>query len=314
MSFPAPSVTPPTFTQYPTAYYNGITFGGTTSPFQIRADPGIEGLDMPTVRTGDTDAPRMLGEYVGLDLLSGRDITVTIDVGPPFGSYTNLAGAMAALRVALTPTYSTELPFYAQLPNGPQVVSMVRPRKRGTTVDIAYTLGQLAQNIPIQFHGTDPALYAAQTLSPSVGVPAPLGGFTFPLTFPLSFGGGSVAGIITATNSGDIPCWPILTFTGPMTSPRLTNSSISGTPYIQFLTTLLTGDTLVVNTDPKYRSAVYTTSGSTVGASRMYTLAQGSNWFAINPGVNTLQFTTLDTSTVAGTVVAWYSSAYSAAA
>ena len=100
--------------------------------------------------------------------------------------------------------------MFIQLSSGsPMLVSMCRPRKRETTIDLAYVQG-LAQTIPIQWSATDPTLYAAGTLNPSVGVPAPLGGFTFNLSFNLSFGGGVEYGAITATNYGDLPCYPII--------------------------------------------------------------------------------------------------------
>ena len=331
MSLPSSTLTVPTFSQYPSAQFQGaqatITLG--PAPFYIRGDNGqygLEGLDMPTVMTGDPEAPRINGQFVGFDKLSARSITITLDIGPPFGSYTNLSGAMAALRSALTPSYTVEYPLFIQLPNGPELVSMVRPRKRSTLVDLPYTVGQLAQNVPIQFSATDPTLFAAGTLGPSVGVPAPLGGFTFAppttytsgvtgsMSFNLTFGGGTEYSVINATNYGDLPCYPLITFTGPCTSPTLTNSSIVGTPYIQFGVIMNAGDLLVVNTDPKYRSAVYFTSGTTDGADRLYTLVQGSSWWALPPdSTSQIQFTTLDTVAVAGTCTMEYSSAYSAA-
>jgi hypothetical protein len=328
MSFPSPALVPPSFSQYPMMQFGGpnsgnVFFGGSSNPFQMRGDPGslgLEGLDMPTVQQGDTSAPRVHGQYIGLDLLSGRDITVTLDVGPPYGAYGSLETAMDYLRAILTPSGTTECPLYFQLTStSPQLVSMVRPRKRTNNIDIPYVAG-LAQTVAIQFHATDPALYAAQTLDPSVAVPAPLGGMSFNISFNVSFGGGSEAGIINATNYGDLPCYPIIIFTGPCTYPTLTNSSITNSPYVQFAVTMNAGDTLVINTDPKYRSAQYYTAGSTVGSTRLGTLTQGSNWWPLpggytssDPFTSILQFTTLDASPVDGSCTVEYSSAYSAA-
>ena len=324
MSLPSPSLTVPTFSTYPQIQFQGaqgtVNFGGASNPFQLRGDAGsmgIEGLgDMPTVVSGDTEAPRVSGQYRGFDKLSGQSITVTLDIGNPYGSYTNMPGAMKALRNALSPPPDgvTEYPFFVQLSStSPMFCTLVRGRKRSTLIDIPYVLGGLAQNVPIQFWATDPTLYAAGTLDPSVGVPAPLGGFGFPMSFNLSFGGGVEYGSITATNSGDLPCFPLITFTGPMTTPTLTNASLTNSPFLQFGMALNTGDTLVVNTDPKYPSAQYTAAGSTQSASRLYTLTQASTWWAIAPGVNNLQFATQDVVSVAGTCAVEYSSAYSAA-
>lgn len=317
MAFPSPSVTPPTFSIFPSVYFGGITWSG-NGPFYLKE---IDGLDMPQVRSGDPDAPRQHGQYVGLDLLSGRDITLKFDVGPPFGAYLNLSTALAYLRSALTPTMTTENPLFVQLPLGAggsngatQFAAMVRPRRRSTTVDIPYVYGQLAQNLSVQFHATDPTLYAAGTLNPSVNVPAPLGGFSFPLSFPLSFGGGTQVGTISATNSGDLPCFPIFVVTGPCTYPTISNASLTNSPYIQFQITLNAGDQLVINTDPKYRSVTYYTSGSTSGSTRLATLSQNSTWFPLQAGSNLIEFSTLDTQSVAGYLNMEWSSAYSAAA
>jgi hypothetical protein len=300
------------------AYFQGVTFGGSGSPFQLRGDSGSSwsGLDMPSVRTGDSDSPRTHGQFIGLDLLSSRQIGITIDVGPPYSSYSTLKGAFAALRTALSPSGVTENPFFFQLSStSPQLVSMVRPRKNNWNVDIPYVAG-LAQTIPIQFNATDPSLYAAGTLAPSVGAPAPVTGFSFPIFSGtnLSFGSGVEYGLITATNSGDLPCYPLITFTGPCTTPTLANASISGIPTIAFGFALNAGDVLVVNTDPKYRYASYTAAGSGGAASRLYTLVQGSTWWALPPATaSTLQFSTQDVVPVTGTCTVAYTSAYSAA-
>ena len=311
--FPSPSVTPPTFTTWPNAYFQGIALG--TAPFYLRGNDGnFQGVFMPDVRSGDPAAPRVNGSYVGLDLLGERTIEIVLDIGPSFGSYGSLSGAQAALRTALTPTGSTENPLFFQLTQaGPMFATMVRPRKRGGQIDMAYALGNLAQKIPIQFVASDPTLYAAGTQSQTVGVPAPLGGFSFPLTFPLSFGGGSNQGTIMATNSGDGYCYPQVTFTGPCTYPKIANNSATNSPYVQFAVTMAAGDQLVVNFDPKYPSALYYAAGSNQGVAYQFALTQGSTWFAIGPGTNTLGFTTLDTVSVAGTCNVTWASAYSAA-
>jgi hypothetical protein len=197
--------------------------------------------------------------------------------------------------------------------SSPQLCALARPRKgNDSEIDLAYVLGQMAQTIPIGFQATDPTWYAAGTLDPSVGVAAPLGGFAFPFGFNLSFGGGGEFGPITATNHGDLPCYPLVTFTGPMTTPTLTNASLTLNPFMQFGVALNTGDTLVVNFDPKYPSAQYTAAGTSVSTSRLYTISQASTWFALAPGTNNLQFTTQDSMTVTGTCTVAYSSAYSA--
>jgi len=299
----------------PTAAYVSlgvIMFAGSSgggSDLNFDAVEAVQSATLPAYFDGDTTSYEWSGT-------PGNSTSIPVPGWGIYGQYGSTpSGPMKALRNALSPPPDgvTEYPLFFQLSaSSPMLCTMVRGRKRSTLIDIPYVLGGLAQNVPIQFWATDPTLYAAGTLDPSVGVPAPLGGFGFPMSFNLSFGGGVEYGSITATNSGDLPCFPLITFTGPMTTPTLTNASLTNSPFLQFGMALNTGDTLVVNTDPKYPSAQYT-AGTTQSASRLYTLTQASTWWAIAPGSNALQFTTSDVVSVAGTCAVEYSSAYSAA-
>ena len=67
MSFPLASESPPTLTPYQLSF-NGYTFGS-GQPLRVKK---IDGLDLPTVRTGDSGRPREPGLFAGLDVLGGR--------------------------------------------------------------------------------------------------------------------------------------------------------------------------------------------------------------------------------------------------
>lgn len=271
----------------------------------------LEGLDMPPSKNGDQERPRIRGQYIGLDTLDASDIVMTMEVGPPFTTGT-LQGDLALLRKATQTQGATEYPLYFQPANGGTLLcTMARCRKRNVPIDIAYAAGNLAQNVVLQFHATDPYWYAAPTLDPSVGLPTPGAGFGFPFTFNLSFGGSSSPNTLTATNNGDVPCYPTLVVTGPCLNPSMQNSSISGAPMLTFDIQLNTGDQLYIDTD--LQSCTYYPIGSTQGSSRLNTLVAGSTWWTIPPGSNVISFNSQDVSQVAGTLAVWYSSAYSSA-
>lgn len=298
MPFPAPSVSVPTLTTYQ-CNYGGLTLGGNTGLGLLK----LEGLDTPNIRTGDAARPRDTGDFIGLDTIDGREITLTAQIGPEGGFTAN----WQALANATVPGGTTETPFYVALPLFGTLVSMARCRKRNMPIDIQFALGNLA-DVTLQLNATDPRLYSTPTLNPSCGLPTHSGLMAFPISFPLSFGGASPSGVITAVNNGNVQMCPILTVTGPCTNPSIQNASIAGSPQLTFDVTMASGDQLVIDTD--LHTATYYTSGSTIGASRLYTLAGGSTWWTIQPGSNTIQFNSADTGTVAGTLACEYASAY----
>lgn len=306
MSLPSPllSVPAPLVDQL---VYNNVFIGGTGTPFNLKK---LEGLEKPDVRSGNTDRPRTRGAFVGLNLLKTRTITLTLDVGPPFGTYSTLAGALAALRAACSTEGVTEYPLWLQMPGLPLVACMARVIKTSFPWDITADIGHLLQGATIQFEATDPYFYSAPTLASSVGLPTPGVGFTFPLTFNWSFGGGSTANQVTVTNSGDVPCWPVLVITGPTLNPTVQNLSIAGSPSVTFGIQLNVGDQLVVDCD--MQSVVFYPSGSTVGAPYPQILQAGSTFFSLPPGNSTVSFNDQSTSPEAGTVAIWNASAYSA--
>ena len=311
------SIIPSTYT-WPTlsnwqASYQGtaasaVVFGAV--PVYVQSK-GMEGFDLPATRTGDTNRPRGRGEFIGLDEFSGRDLTLTLDVGgSAFGSYTNLESALAAIR-AVTNTAdngATEYPMFVQFPNAPLFGIMARARKRAFTPTMATALGNLAQDYVIQFHATDPFFYD-QTQTVSLTLPTPIGGFTFDFTFNISFGGGSNPGTTTLTNVGDVESYPQLTVMGPCTYPAISN--ITTGQAIQFGVTMASGDKLIIDTD--LQTATYYNSGSSSGYSVMATIQQGWSWWSLGPGANTIEFTSTDATSVAGTLSIDWASAYSSA-
>jgi Siphovirus-type tail component, C-terminal domain len=294
--FPAPGVTVPALAPYQ-FWFNGLTMGPNTS-VELKK---INGLDLPTIRSGDSERPREHGMFVGLDVMSGGELTLEGDLQADGVSF---AHAWQALSSATVPMGVVEAPLYMGLPGYGTLVSMCRVRKRSIPIDIQFALGELA-GVTLLFAASDPRLYSTPTQTASVSPPGTSSGFTFPLTFPLSFGGGGVAGVLSLNNTGNIEVKPILTIEGPCKDPSITLASAEGSPNLTFELEMAAGDRLVLNTD--MHTATYYTAGSTIGATRWYTLAPGSQWFTLPPGVSTLQFLTRDP-TPSGTLTAEWAS------
>ena len=266
--------------------------GSVNTTFNVQ--PGkFEGFDLPATRNNDASRPRQRGQFIGLDLFSGRDMTLTMDVGPVFGSYSNLAGALAALKAATNTadvyTGSTEYPLYVQFSSTlGTLATMARVRRRQIPVDLSYSLANMAQNVIVQWHATDPYFYSetsGEDDAHNASIPA----------------GGSG----TFTNYGDVECYPQFTIYGPCTGPIITNTPSSGS--LLFSMTVASGGFITIDTD--YRSAIYTPpSGPSVDV--LWNLQPGFSWFSLGPGENHIQYTSSD---VAGSLGVEWASAYSSA-
>lgn len=312
MPFPSPSLTPPTLANWQFSY-QGFTLGASQPAGQLK----ITGLgDLADIRSNDPPFSRDHGEFVGLDLYSGRDIEFDVwaktDGTSLQDTLLNFAGATALGSPNLNG--NTEQPMWFQLPNYPLLCTMCRPRKRSTPWDATYAAAQVA--LPVaQFHATDPRLYAVGQ-QVTVGLPSPTAGMRFPATFPISFGSSSPNGV-TVTNNGNVEMRPILVITGPCTNPTVQNTSIAGTPYItlsnpsQSSYTVLAGDQLVVDLGAKtvlyYNGGV--ASGS-VPASRTGWLQAGFTFWDLPPGNNVVQFLSQDSAQTGATLTVQWASAY----
>ena len=172
--------------------WGSITFG--PSPYYLKE---IDGLDFPTMRSGDTPKPRDNGELIGYDFMPGRDITLKFDVIDP-------ADNMGALNQSMIPTLNKEAQLSFIVPGMgtpvagvfPTLYAGVRPRSLSWKVDVVYSLGGLVQDLQALWHATDPNFYE--------------------VTDGVVYDGDSPSII---TNKGTVPCKPIVTFYGPASNP-----------------------------------------------------------------------------------------------
>src|SRR5262249_15242520 len=146
------------------------------------------------------------------------------------------------------PGGSIETPLFVNVPGFGTLATNVRVRKRAMPVDIQFALGTLA-DVAIMFAAADPRLYLMPTQAASVTPPSTTAGFTFNLSFNFSFGGGSLAGVLNLTNTGNIETRPLLIVEGPCQNPSITNATATGNPNLTFNLTMASGDKLVIDTD-----------------------------------------------------------------
>jgi len=168
--------------------YNNFRFGG---GFNGTYWKEIDGLDISTMRMGDSGRPRDTGEFTGYDFLGGRDLIFKGDVangGDPNPTFT-MQQNLNIIGSAFLPQANVETPLYLYLPgqtasyidnivhgatdatgagpgpimNPPILQVTGRPRNRSWKIDIAFALGRIAQDIQLAVHCTDPRLYQYPT-------------------------------------------------------------------------------------------------------------------------------------------------------
>ena len=307
MSFP--TAAPPTLADYQMSFA-GLTLGPST-PYSL---DGPQGLDLPGVISGDVQRSREHGEHRGFDAMAGREITLPIDV---VTDGTSLQSALRSLASAFNPSVMSEQPLWVKLPNLPVLGANCRTRKRSWPLDTAWAAG--LASVAVQVHASDPLLYGAAQ-SASIGLGTPGGGWTFPISFPWAMGGGTAVQVASCPNGGNFETRPVLTITGPVTSPMIYSASgwaiqivnpSQGSGY-----TVAAGDTLVIDLGPA-RSVTYYVGGSGVGASRKGWVVGGSIWPStqlgipgLAPGANSVAFTSQDASAVTGTLSVSWAPAY----
>lgn len=144
-------------------------------------------------------------------------------------------------------------------------------------------------NCMINLKAADPRLYGANIQIGVTGFPVVSGGFTFAMTFPLSFTVGSPGGSYTVINSGNVKTYPTVLIYGPCISPTVTRYDVTGTPHNFILNNLFIQDGDYVTIDMRDRSVV--TSG---GYDASGSIDPTSEWLYLEPGLNQTKFVALN--------------------
>lgn len=147
-------------------------------------------------------------------------------------------------------------------------------------LDIPYA-NPSSSRFSIDFLATREAIEAYAATTTAV-VTRTGGGFVLPALFPVTFGA-SIGGDATVVNAGDAPAYPVVTLAGPLTNPRLENTTTGR--HISLTLTIGAGETVVI--DMRNRTIVQ--GGVT---NRMDRKSSDSKFWWLNPGNNTVRLTT----------------------
>ncbi|MCE5227130.1 MAG: phage tail family protein, partial [Porphyromonadaceae bacterium] len=138
------------------------------------------------------------------------------------------------------------------------------------------------RDFTINLLAVDPRIYSQTETTSTVYIPTSTGGFSFPLTFPLSFGTARVGGSITCNNLGNFESLPLVKMYGPLNAPEIKNIT-DDNKYIKINMVINTGDYLEID----FENHTIMLNNT---ASRYLYLDSGSEWFSLLAGNNSLTF------------------------
>ncbi len=271
--------------------FNGQTFGGAGSPYQIQSVDGLESL--PSIRNQDDVRGYQDGMFTGRDFLGGRTVSITF--------LTLGAGASSAqenyntIQQALLPQTSGTTPLYFRLSSagGEQFVN-ARVRALRTNIDPNYTYGYIVSQV--EFFCPNPFYFDSTQQTATLNVSA-APGRTYNRTYNLIYGYGSLSTTTSVTNSGWATAYPTITITGPLVNTIVGN--VTTNQYLYFSGSLADTDTLVID--------LYNKTITLNGNPARNLLVGNSEWFDLPPG--TSQYYLTGSLSVAGTTsctVTWY--------
>jgi Phage tail protein len=152
------------------------------------------------------------------------------------------------------------------------------------------------------FRALDPAIYSGTASEVTLMLPQEVGGLLVPFTVPFTIDATVTAGAATITNAGTQATGLLLTFTGPVSQPRVTLTPSGGaTQTLRYLDDLEAGQTLTVDT--KARTAYL--NGTVSRRGRM-----AGDWPLLEPGSSELSFNAAAYNASATLTVAWRSAWY----
>lgn len=255
--------------------FNGFSFGGTGSVYQIESVDGLEGL--PSIRTQDDNRGYNDGMFSGQDFYGGRNISMVVLTFAGGGNSAQTNFNLLQQNVIPQTTGTTSLQFQLSTTSDGLQVIYGRVRARKATIDPEYTFGFIRAQI--EFFCPDPT-YFDNTLQSAVLAVSPALGRTYNRIYNLVYGGGSIVSSTSVVNAGWATTYPTITANGPITNPIFGNATTGY--YLSFTGTYTNTDSLVID--------LYNKLITLNGVSARNLLASG-NWFSAPAGTSLFYMT-----------------------
>lgn len=267
--------------------FNGLLLGDRTD-FEITSLTGWSST--PPVDSGNAARAGDHGSSSGRPLAQQRIVTVEFNLTPESALDTEAAVDLIEAATVLAED-ATELPIVVR-PYGIDSARIVFGKVLREDLPMAQGYQHRRDSCAIQWECSDPrkyslALQELDIVQPGVGS----GGLDWPLTYPLDWGDPGSPALGNAVNHGRAPSNPVITFTGPVTTPNLLNFFTN--QMIEVDLDVADGQHLVIDTNTgliTYLGGVYGPTAASVPV-RMWKLAPGPNPLvfraaAFGPGAN----------------------------
>lgn len=238
----------------------------------------ISGLEFPDVRISYYEKPGEYGAYVSNQLYGARLVTLE---GTVFGS------SLAEFNQRRRTLQST-----IQITKDANSTPIAKTLKFTTMDDLALQATCYARKFNLVDVGLLNARFYIELYCPDFGlesqslksytISAPVGGgAVLPWILPVVFSG-STGGTQIVSNAGNANAFPILTLTGPLTSPVVTNQTTG--KYMSLNMTIASGSTVTINMKEK---TILQGSTPVVGNKNL-----ASEWWWVQSGDNTISLST----------------------
>ena len=271
--------------------YNSLTLGPGTA-YKVR---GLEGFWRRATNLNTPPLPRYHGGIVGASYEETRPVSLTVAVTATTTAV--LSEYVDDLLAAFEPRPDDETALTVTLPGLDSRQIMCRPQAATVQVGPAEWAAKTA-DVSIRLVASDPVWYSTTETSVILTPYTSAAGLSYPVSYPKSYGSGGSGGGFSVTNAGDWETWPTFTISGP-------SSGTLSDPFVENVTDgtklaftanggvdIAVGQSLIVSTHPKDRTANFAT-----GASRRGRLSSDSVWFPLNSGTTELRFRASGTTT-----------------
>ncbi len=233
----------------------------------------VTGLDDAPLRMNTAEHSQMDGTYVDTPYISMRTIGITGTLyTDPFDT--------DSLLDQLKADFASNVvrPFYYKLPN--RSIRFVNGQGGGLQYPIDTNRRLGITKIQAVVLAGDPYIYDYPAQIVNTGSPAVITtGMAFNTGFNITFGGGVPPAQGTLINNGTLTAYPLITLTGPLTNPVLSDGN---GVTMSFSITLNAGDILTI--DCRYKSVVLN------GVQNRRSALSGLKWISVPPGTSDTVF------------------------
>ncbi len=224
--------------------WGGLLLGSGTAYRWSGDDDALTGWeDAPGLDRGSVPRPARHGSWAGRDYAQERVVSWKCMVGS--GDVSEFGALVKALRRATAISdHDEDAPLVIRTRGGETLLAYGKIAQRFIPNNKAAGIGRGTASL--QWICTDPRRYSVTEHSTLIPQPSAGSGLVYPITYPLDFGTAGDSGSRLVDNAGDAAASPVLTITGPCTTPAVIQVA-SGLRFELDLV-LAAGESVVVDT------------------------------------------------------------------